>query len=241
MITPVNVFTTFSASGYEVYGERWLNSMLDKWKNINITIYTDFDLQVNEPNVTIYNFDKIFPEHKNFQNKITKYFDSIPPKGPVIGRKTNKFSFKAFCIANELMTNKDGITVWTDADTQCIDLVDIDYNELLQDKFCACQVEKAGNRNPHIESGILFFDSRKQVSQDFGKLLYDFYNSDKIFSIKKPYDGYVIAKILYSNNLDFVDLNQNYNVDGKRSDKDATFLHPILKKHFVHWIGNIKS
>jgi len=238
--TPVNLFTTFSKGGYKQYGKRWLDSVAQYWPDANVKIYTDFDLQV-DPSIKVINFDEVFPDHSAFKTKVTNYYGHNLPKGPVIGNKTIKFSYKGFCIANELLTNNSGITVWTDADTQVLKNVDIDYTKLLNKQFLACQVEKARHANPHVESGILFFDSANSDSKRFGELLKDFYNTEKLFSIKKPYDGYIIGKILKSKNMNYVDLNENFNVTNKRSTAESTFLHPVLKEHFVHWIGNIKT
>lgn len=241
MTFPINIFTTFSKGGYALYGKRWLESNLTNWPNAKITIYTDFDLEINHANVNVINFDDVFPYHKEWQKAVKEYFNRFPEKGRVIGNKTVKFSYKGFCIYRETQLNRKGMTIWTDADTQTLKPVKIDFQKLLENKFLACQVEKAQNNNPHIESGILFFNSNNPDTKNFGNMLEDFYNSDKLYTIKKPYDGYIIAKILKSNNMNFVDLNQNYNVLNKRSSKEETFLHPILKENFVHWIGQFKT
>lgn len=212
--------------------------MQKNWSDATLRVYTDFDLQIE--GVEVIDFNKCFPHHSNLADKIIQKYNK-GPKGPVIGRKTVKFSYKAFCIANELQNNDSGMTVWADGDTQAIKKINIDFNELLENKFLACQLEKSNNNNPHIESGILFFNSDKEITKEFGKILEHWYNSDKLFTIKKPYDGYVIAKILRQNNLEFVDLNKGFNVIDKRSHKDDTFLHPILNENFIHWIGKVKK
>ena len=240
MNSPINLFTTFSETGYDVYGKRWLDSVLTNWANANIRIYTDFDLQVNCSNVEVINFDDIFPHHKEWQNRVLEHYYRFPQKGKVIGNKTVKFSYKGFCIYRETKMQSEGFTIWIDADTQVLKPVNIDFYKLLNNKFLACQLEKSQQRNPHIESGILFFDSSKKETQEFGNLLEEFYNTNKLYSIKKPYDGYIIGKILRNNKIDFIDLNKEFNVTNKRSNKSETFLHPILKEHFIHYIGNNK-
>lgn len=239
MTVPINVFTTFSESGYKEYGKRWLESMETNWPEANLTIYTDFDLQIN--NVKVIDFNTCFPHHQDFKHKILEKFKNKGHKGPGIGQKTVKFSYKAFCIAHELQINKAGFTIWSDGDVQVIRPVNIDFYSLLENKFLACQLENVNKNNLHIESGILFFNSYMNQTAKFGELLYNFYNTDKLFTIKKPYDGYVIAKILHQHNMPYVDLNADFNVKNKRSLKEETFLHPILNQHFVHWIGNDKN
>lgn len=241
MAFPINIFTTFSEGGYALYGKRWLESNLTNWPNANIRIYTDFNLEVNSKNVEVLNFNEIFPHHKEWQKEVLEHYNRFPEKGRVIGNKTVKFSYKGFCIYRETKLKRKDFTIWTDADTQTLKPVNINFQKLLYNKFLACQVEKSQQRNPHIESGILFFDSSKKETQEFGNLLEEFYNTNKLYSIKKPYDGYIIGKILRNNEMDFVDLNQGFNVTNKRSHKDETFLHPTLKEHFVHHIGAIKS
>ena len=53
----IKFVTTFSASGYEVYGKTWIQSFLDKTKdypNITAKIY------VNGMNVSNFNYDLIY-------------------------------------------------------------------------------------------------------------------------------------------------------------------------------------
>lgn len=237
--SPVNVFTTCSKEGFYEYGERWLNSVRKYWPDSNKRIYTDFDLKLDN-DIEVINFNETFPNHETFKKTVLDFYSNKTPKGPIIGKKVIKFSYKAFCIAKELINNRKSYTIWTDADTQLKQPINIDFDELLQNKFLACQIEKKQNRNAHVESGILFFNSNNKLTNYFGELLYDFYTTNKLFTCKKPYDGYVIARILNDYNLNYIDLNEKYNVTNKRSTSDTTFLHPVLKNHFIHWIGDKK-
>lgn len=237
----INLSTTFSKIHYEIYGRRWIESVIRYWpEDTNVTLYVDFELNNLPKNFTILNFDKEFPTHKNFVEKIKTFYNkSQNPKAFVVANKTIKFSYKSFVIANEL--TKGPYTIWLDADTETTDKINFNtLLSLLENKFLACQIELPKHRHSHVESGFLLFNSEHHHSILFQKEFYNFYNSKKIFSLKKPYDGYVIAKIIKDLGLDYIDLNKGFNVDKKRSDPGETFLHPYLNTHFIHKIGNNK-
>jgi len=160
----------------------------------------------------------------------------------MIGKKTIKFSYKAFVIQHELKNNVEGYSIWTDADTETIKFVDINFGKLIgSNNFMACQMEKINERRGHVESGILFIDNTHEKTKNFARRLETFYNTRELFDIKKPYDGYVIAEILKMYNYPYKDLNDGFDIENKRSDKDETFLHPTLQEYFVHWIGTRKN
>lgn len=138
----INVFTTFNKDGYKRYGFRFLDSLLEYWPAANITVYTNFSLPVSDKKIKVNNLDEQNIFYDNFQSKVLNHFSSKPPKGYVIGKKTIKFSYKSFCISKELEKNHSGYSIWMDADTEIIKPVSIDFEQLLNQKFLACQMEK---------------------------------------------------------------------------------------------------
>jgi hypothetical protein len=147
---------------------------------------------------------------------------------------------KSFVINRELK-NSNGILIWLDGDVETLSKINIqDFKTILNGKFLACQTEKQQYKYPHIESGILIFDCSHPTTKIFQKKFEEYYYSNKILSMKKPYDGYVIGRVLKENDLDFVNLNKNFEIIGKMSTADTTFQHPFLKERFIHRIGQAK-
>jgi hypothetical protein len=237
----MNIITTFSKEGYQLYGKKWVESVLN-FSSITdqVIIYIDFDLSVPNKNCVIKNFNDEFPEHENFKSTVTNFFNTTD-KNIVIGHKTIKFSHKAFVINRELKNALD-VVVWLDGDVETLSAIEKnDFKTILNNKFLSCQTEKQQHKFPHIESGILVFDCSHPTTKIFQKKFEEYYYTNKIFQLKKPYDGYVIGRVLKENDLDFVDLNQSFDIVGKNSHKDSTFQHPFLKSKFVHRIGQSKE
>lgn len=236
----LNLATTFNENGYKLYGKRWIESVAEYWpKNTNVRLYLDFEIPNLPNNFKIINFSKTFPHHTEVCDTISQQYKIGKAKG--IGLKTIKFSYKGFVIGNELKYNK-GVFVWADGDTETLNYVDSNkLKALLQNNFLACQMEKPQSNQPHVESGFLLYDLKHNDTKLFEKHFNDYYCTNKLFSIKKPYDGYVIARVIKDLNLSYNDLNTGYNVLQKRSQANETFLHPYLKNHFIHRIGNNKN
>ena len=129
--------------------------------------------------------------------------------------------------------------MWLDGDAETISSISKNtLHNIVEDKFLACQQEK---NFQHVESGILFFNISHRLTKEFATVLEEYYFNKKLFKLKKPYDGYVIADILKDKKFIYRDLNSQFNFHDKKSKKEDTFLHPLLKEHFVHWIGTVKA
>lgn len=234
----LTLYTTFSKKDYNSYGKRWKDSVKKFWsKNTEIKIFCDAEyLEYYTP----------MPDQKNHQNFIKrvqdKYFNSTE-KNLTIGQKTIKFSHKLFVIREGLkQQNNSGIFVWLDGDVETIDTVtENNFKKLLNRQYLACQTEKQFYKYPHIESGILIFDLEHPNTTRFANELELYCTTDKLFSIKKPYDGYIFGKILKDIDADFIDLNEKILMSGKASRKEDTFNHPFLAQRFIHHIGNQKN
>lgn len=238
------VATTFDEQGYSIYGKKWIESVAENWpKETNVKLYIDFEIDNLPKNFKVLPFKKSFPNHDKLVNEIKDFYFKGNDKQTTIGHKTIKFSYKSMVIEKETRNNKE-LFVWLDGDVTTISHInaDTEFLSLLQGKFLACQVEKHNHRYPHIESGILIFDNKKHHTKVFNKNFNDYYsNIFKLTSLKKPYDGYVIGRVLTENKLDFIDLNGFRYVENKLSNKNDTFQHPFLKSRFVHNIGNSKG
>jgi hypothetical protein len=235
--------TTFNERGYNAYGKRWIESVSKFWpKETVVNLYLDFKISNLPENFKVITFSDTFPDHKDFIDRINFKFKNQTSNSKLarIADKTIKFSYKAFVISEELKNDK-GEFVWLDGDVETLTPINFkDIANILGTKFLACQKEKQEYQYSHIESGILLFNLEHSDTNKFLKSFEEYYHTEKIFSLKKPYDGYVIGKILKEKSFDFYDFNENFTVIGKTSSKDETFLHPFLKERFIHWIGTDK-
>lgn len=244
----INLATTFNEDGYYHYGQQWIDTIIKYWpEETRVTLYVDFDIPELPDNFNIVSFSDTFPNHQEFAQNVKEHFTKkFPPnlqsKAINFSRLTIKFSHKALVIDRELTRNDAGYFVWLDGDVEtCANITYADVSNALGEKFLACQMERQGSRHPHVESGILIFNLLHKTTHEFQKKFNQYYYTDKLFEIRKPYDGYVIGAILKDNQFDYVDFNSKFAVPGLMSTKETTFLHPFLKQRFVHWIAESKN
>jgi hypothetical protein len=234
------VITTFSEQGYNVYGKRWIESVIQNWpEDIRVVVYIDFDLAEPADNFLIKQFDAEFPYHPEFKKKIYSHYEwkwSDTIKYPVIKEKTVKFSYKSFVIIDQLEKSTDNYLIWLDGDVETLSKIVPEDFDFLGDNFLACQKEILNRGKCHIESGFLLFNLnhpiRKQFTEEFKKLYYDL----ELLNFKKPYDGFLLAHVIENLKVTIFDFNYG-NISGLQSSKDSTFQHPFLKERFIHRIG----
>ena len=230
---PIKFITTFSKTGYEVYGKEWINSFINnvKEQDIMVDLYIDFPISLNDKRINIINYDTAIPSHKSWLNEFSSLF-----KGALYNKKmAMRFSYKSFVMQHALKNNSNCYLIWLDGD--CIFKPNQTYNDLidvLHDKFIAVQREHNGGQD-HCESGFVLFDVDHKDRETFLSTFIKTYELNNIITESSPYDGFMIYKSL--TNIDYVDLNENYGKGGIQSDPSCTFLNPILQNRFIHNIG----
>lgn len=232
---PVIFITTFSETGYQLYGKQWIDTFVKYTQNVcNIKAVLYVDSLIPDLPSTIQQliYDDAIPDHKTWLQQFEESYDSKNVYGKVMGKR---FSYKAFVMMHALKNNPDCYVVWLDGD--CV-FTSNQWNnfpsDLLQQKHIACQVEKSDVN--HIESGIVVFDNTKDISS-FVSAFENNYLISNIASMSQPYDGFVLYKSLEQSNIPFNDLNEGYSNGGIQSDPESTFLNPMLKNRFKHNIG----
>jgi len=230
---PIKFITTFSKTGYEVYGKQWLDSFSTnvKEQDISVDLYIDFPLSISDKRINTIDYDSAIPEHKNWLKQFNISF-----KGATYNKKmAMRFSYKSFVMQHALKNNSNCYIIWLDGD--CIFKPNQTYNDLvniLNNKFIAVQREHNGGHD-HCESGFVLFDVDHKDKETFLNAFIKTYELSNIINEGSPYDGFMIYKSL--TNIEYVDLNENYGKGGIQSDPSCTFLNPILQSRFIHNIG----
>lgn len=230
---PIKFITTFSKTGYELYGKTWLQTFRDNVKDDNITVdlYIDFNIPSQEK-INKVNYENAIPNHKQWINEFdSKYL------GPLYNKKMGvRFSYKSFVMQHALQNNTGCYLIWLDGD--CIFKPNQNFSNfqesLLNNKFIAVQREHVGG-DDHCESGFVLFDTDHPDKQKFVDQFVNNYKIENVIQMGSPYDGFIIYRSL--NGIDYVDLNDGYGRGGIQSDPNETFLHPELKCRFLHNIG----
>lgn len=230
---PIKFITTFSKTGYDLYGKSWIQSFSSNVKedDIHVDLYIDFPLSITDTRINIINYDNAIPNHKSWLNAFSSSF-----KGAMYNKKmAMRFSYKSFVMQHALKSNSNFYIVWLDGD--CIfkpNQTYMDLSDVLNGKFIAVQREHNGGHD-HCESGFVLFDVDHKDKETFLNAFIRTYELTTIINEDSPYDGFMIYKSL--SNIDYVDLNENYGKGGIQSDPSCTFLNPILQRRFIHNIG----
>ena len=231
---PIKYITTFSKSGYEVYGRTWIETFLNnvKDKNVLVDIYVDFPIEIADSRINLIDYNTAIPNHQSW---ITLFNSNY--SGADYNKKMGvRFSYKSFVMQHALDNNVGCYLIWLDGD--CIFKPHQQFSDfqesLLDGKFIAVQREHVGG-NDHCESGFVLFDADHRDKQKFNSQFKNNYIIENIIQMGSPYDGFIIYKSL--SGIDYVDLNAKHGKGGIQSDPNETFLHPELKKRFLHNIG----
>ena len=231
---PIKFITTFSKSGYEVYGKTWLETFKQNVtdKSVSVDVYLDFDIP-QQDRVRQIDFNENIPNHKTWMIQ----FDYAYKGGNNYNKKmAMRFSYKSFVMQHAIQNNPGYYVIWLDGD--CIFKPNQDFStfpqKLLNNKFIAVQREHNGGPD-HCESGIVIFDPDHKDKDIFLSQFINNYQIENVIELNQPYDGFLIYKSL--TNIDYVDLNDGYGRGGIQSDPNETFLHPEINKRFLHNIG----
>lgn len=232
---PIKFITTFSKSGYELYGKTWIDTFTSNVKDSSITadIYVDFPITVSDTRIRIVDFNTNITGHDQWVNDFNKLFK---------GQSYNKtmavrFSYKAFVMLHAFNTTDNQYVIWLDGD--CVYKNHPQYTSLgnlLNGKVIAVQREANGG-DDHCESGFVLFDPDHDDAPKFINQLAENYKINNVLRMDTPYDGFIIYKSLLG--IEYIDLNQSHGENGIQSDPQCTFLHPELAMRFVHNIGPI--
>lgn len=235
---PLLFFTTFNQNGYDLYGRSWVDSFIRVANYYNkfraLIFYEGFipDPEHYHPLIEWVDYDSAIPHHKAWKLE----YQQRNRHADYVRTMTVRFSHKGFVIQHVLDKYKEKFMIWLDGD--CI-FKNADYagfpRDLLGDKFLACQIEHCADIN-HVESGILIFDGQHLDTARFNQELKGWYDVNKVLEMGQPYDGFIVYKSLLTSGAAYVNLNEATG-GGIQSDPGLTFLHPEIKKRFIHNIG----
>lgn len=236
---PIKFITTFSKSGYQVYGKKWIETFIEKTKeygNITAEIYVDGMSASDVPtdrNISVYDYHKNIPQQSEWE----KIFVSKTLKNNNwLIDSCIKFSFKSFVMMHTLRNTNEGYVVWLDGDCEFINDNFHNWPEnLIENKFMACQREQGSE---HVETGIIIFDCEHGNKNEFLDVFESYYMiPEKFNSFDQLFDGFVVGRTLDTADISYVNLNENYGLEGIQSDPNSTFLNPEIKNRFIHNIG----
>ena len=212
------VITTFKPGNWDRYARRMVQSVIDRWPDVDITVYYEepgpyFDHQ----QVTWMDIDKAntglhkFREHyKNDPVAIGK-LDEIPggvrrsPKlateGGLDAKKESylwnavKFSYKVSCVTHAVKTYTDyDYVIWIDDDTYTFRDIPMNFIEsICPSDTLVTYLDRENDRgsNKYPECGLVCYNMKHNLVQNFVNDWEKLYTSSDIFELLEWHDSYV--------------------------------------------------
>lgn len=153
-------------------------------------------------------------------------------------KKANRFWFKGHTIYHALKEKYSKFVIWIDADvlvkkTPPLDLLDIKDYVVAMMEFKHSLYPEGHLLGKAIESGLQIFNTEHRDLDKLREEYYDYWESEKIFNLYRPFDGWVSTEISKKYNfLNLVDCEHE-----KRFVGENTFLYTEFKDYFIHFLG----
>ena len=236
----VTVITTLHEDGYNLYGQKnlesWATFFPTEW---SILYYKEKHNPKLPERVKIVDFDQ---QCANWQN----YFSAVKlklnqEKNPEDEKRRNwykkslRWSFKMYTVLDAMKNCNSKYLIWLDADVKALKSPEDGWIEkCLNNTSLAAQFEliKAGG---HIETGILIFDLEHADIQKIYNWIYDGYINFKILDEDKAWDGIWMAKLLKTDTVSW----HNLTMVTKRNCQAVAFSHNDLN-WLAHGVGKNK-
>lgn len=224
--------TSFSKSGYDLYGKKFLESFVEYWPCKVIVYYEDLPDFVHE---------KV--EYKNLLNIpdlvtfLTLIQDRPICKGQFAeGYNYNfdiwKFCRKSFAQFDALKDNK-GKVIWLDADIITHKPI---TEEWIDEIFGDAGLVHLGREGFYCESGFVGFDADSAGFEEFLSKYVDCYRRGIIFTLKGWHDCYAVDWAIKQSGIKTNNLSSWWT-----PDQDLhVFSHSVLSEFMVHNKGRRK-
>ena len=245
----VKVITTLHKDGYDLYGQKNLNSWANYFpKDWKMVYYAEKHSPELNERTTIVDFDECCPEWNNFYDVVKQQLNRDPakddPKRINWYKKALRWSFKMYAVLHALKNTDTRYLVWLDADVVATASPTADWIEKCLKNTCmAAQLEfiKAGG---HIETGILIFDLHHPDIHKIYDWIKTGYVDGEILKEEKAWDGIWMAKLVQTNTVSWnnIDMVIYQNVARAFSDPRMSWLtHRVGKNKFRTTVISARS
>jgi len=225
----INVITTFSKDGYELYGNRMIDSWLKFWpSNYTLTVYTEgYTLSQTHSRLKTLDINEKCPNLKLFKDNSERLLTTSDKKYNNKIKKTIKWCHKVYAMAHAIKNNS-GYLIFLDGDTETLGKVNPAFAEtLVGNNLFAVHFEKLKGKL-HFETGLVVFNLSHHFSNWLANELTNAYDSLKIYNLHKTWDGYLFADLYQQHKLPVKNLGEG---------TSGVFSHPEVRRCLKHYVG----
>jgi hypothetical protein len=212
------IITTFRPSDWDKYAKRMIQSVLDKWPDVDITVYCQEQRpEFHDQRVTWFDIDKADQDLHKFREKYKNdpvaigKLNEIPggvrrsprlaTEGGLDAKKESylwnavKFSYKVSCITHAVKTYKNyDYVIWIDDDTYTYRDVPMQFIEsICPSDTLVTYLGRENNKgsNTYPECGLVCYNIKHPLVQNFVTDWKKLYTSADIFDLLEWHDSYV--------------------------------------------------
>ena len=230
--------TTFSNSGLELYGKRFISTFKRYWPG-KLIVYTEKPSDLSGDKVLEQNFFDIEPVQTFY-----KYIQTIPKAHGITDDGYNynydlwKFSRKVFAQWDVLRSHK-GKVYWLDADTIIKKEIPEQFLEDLFNKKGIVSFFRPGH---HSETGIVGFDTENPKFGDFLNLYIGYLKSGQVFNLPQWHDCGILDESIRQSRIEAENLTQKWDKDKQRYSMNdlKVFQDSVLHEYIAHRKGKKK-
>lgn len=212
------VITTFKPGDWEKYSKRMVQSVLDRWSNVDMTVYCQGQKpEFHDQRVTWFDIDKANVGLHKFRiryegdpvamgklNKIpggVRRSSRLETEGGMDAKKESylwnavKFSYKVSCITHAVKSYKDyDYVIWIDDDTFTFRNIPMTFLESICPEdtlvtYLGRENDRGSNKYP--ECGLVCYNMKHPLVQNFTEDWEKLYTSSNIFELLEWHDSYV--------------------------------------------------
>jgi len=212
------VITTFKPGDWDRYAKRMVQSVLDRWPNVDMTVYfQDQQPSFDHSSVTWVDIDQANPGLYKFREHYKKdpvamgKLDEIPggvrrsarlaTEGGLDAKKESylwnavKFSYKVSCVTHAVNTyNNYDYVIWIDDDTYTFRDIPMAFVESICPKeTLVTYLDRENDRgsNKYPECGLVCYNMKHTLVKKFVADWEKLYTSTDIFDLLEWHDSYV--------------------------------------------------
>lgn len=246
------VVTSFSAHGFQQYGENMITTFKQYWPaDIPLIVVSEDPLPImNDDRVSFHDYGELVPEGDHFKRKFGHFSEAngnfVEFTDTAAGLKATRiynfrfdairFSHKVFSIFGTDRAHDCDELIWLDGDTVSHSAIDDRFFKgVSPGDGHLSYLGREKTQSPYSECGFMVFNRRNRIHGQFMNQLTQEYLNGEIFLLSQWHDCVVID--VMREHFARTDGISNRNISGKGINSEHPFINSILGDYMDHLKG----